>query len=288
MTVKIRILNLFRNVFKIPFLERWVVKKTLGKYPSTFFGKLVPNAYQYKPSTFRIVDRNGIRLKLDISDYMGHYLYFGFADPSINQLFSLCREGNNVLDVGTNIGTTLIKFAQLSKNGHIIGFEPDEYNRNACLGNMSLNNVTNAKVLPYGLGAAEGIFKMEVLEEHNRGCNRITDETGDNVFDVYIKRMDDVAEVKALGQIDLIKIDVEGYELKVLSGAENILTTYHPSLYIELDDQYLKEQGDSAKKLIQYLNSAGYKRIFNVTNNEDVTTDTNFNGCHFDIIAKAV
>ena len=51
----------------------------------------------------------------------------------------------------------------------------------------------------------------------------------------------------------MIKIDVEGFEMKVLRGGGKTLKTFKPSLFIELDDNNLKDVGSCAKDLVKFL-----------------------------------
>jgi FkbM family methyltransferase len=275
-------LNFFRNIFKIRFLELWLTKNA-NKY---FFSKMIPNSNQYSPLTLRKFERNGVNLEVDISDYIGHYLYFGFPDKSMDTLFSLCKPGFNIIDIGTNIGWTLLNLNKLSKTGKVIGFEPDPYNRNVCLKNIRLNDDADINVLPYALGDTEAIYNMEVRNPFNRGGNRITSKIGNDTINVDVKLMDNVRELKELNHIDLVKIDVEGYELKVLKGGEQLLRKFKPILFIELHDDNLKDQGDSATDLIMFLETIGYNKIINTLDNSAIKSDSNFSNCHFDIIAK--
>lgn len=283
---KVKVFNVFRGVFKIPFLERALVSLTIGKPPDHLFCKFVPNPYQYSPGTYREIDRNDIRLRVDISDYIGHYLYFGFLDTGIGNLFSLCKKNFTVIDIGTNIGWVALNFARISQTGRVIGFEPDPFNYNECKKNIDRNALLNLTVLPYGLGETSAEVGMEVRTPDNRGGNRIAPKGGSSSVTVYIKQLDDINEVSLLPAIHLMKLDVEGYELKVLRGAADTLQKHKPTLFIEIDDENLRDQGDSAKDLISFLELNGYGSISHAETNVKVTSSTNFSHCHFDIVAR--
>ena len=112
---------------------------TRDKLPKHLICKLVPNPYQYSPGAYRQIHRNGIELRVDISDYIGHYLYFGFYDAAIEKLFALCQSNFSVIDIGSNIGWVALNFAKRSSSGTIIGFEPDPFNYSVCTNNVTLN-----------------------------------------------------------------------------------------------------------------------------------------------------
>lgn len=286
LSLKVRVLNFFRGVFKIPFLESMLANTTTDRSPDHLVCKLVPNPYQYKTNSYRIVRRNGLILRVDISDYIGHYLYFGFYDYAIEKLFSLCHPGSNVIDIGTNIGWVALNFAKITQHGSVIGFEPDPFNFQVCQNNIKLNNFSNLIVLPIGLGETSDTVKMEVRTPDNRGGNRIATQVEKGSVTVTIKSLDSVPEIQSLIKIDLIKLDVEGYELKVLKGAKNLLLKHTPTLFIEIDDNNLRDQGDSAVELILFLKSCGYKTIQHAETNSQLSHESDFSNCHFDIVAS--
>lgn len=283
---KVRVLNFFRNIFKIPILESLLASLSQGKSPNHILCKLVPNPYQYAPGTFKLLKQNNIVMRVDISDYIGHYLFFGFEDHGLKKLFSLCNENYNVLDIGVNIGWTFLNLAQVAKHGKVFGFEPDPYNFERCSENISLNNFTNVRAFPVGLGNANLEVNMEIRSSLNRGGNRIAPNRTSSSQPVQIVKLDGFVPVQELNSIDLIKIDVEGYELNVLRGAEALLKHYKPILFIELDDNNLKYQGDSAFALIDFLFGAGYKEISNAESGVRISAQTDFSNCHFDIIVR--
>lgn len=284
-TARVRALNFFRNIFRIPFLEQALAGLTQGKSPKQFFCRFAPNAYQYTPGTIRTVHRNGLKLQVDVSDYVGHFLFFGFKDTAQDNLFKLCKPGDHVIDVGTNIGWTVLNFGRLTQTGKVVGFEPDPFNHQVCKKNLSLNSIKNIQLLQFGLGDRESEVQMEVRTPGNRGGNRIAPTTTNNSVPVQIKRLDSVEEVKLLGIIHLIKLDVEGYELHVLRGAVNLLRKHKPTLFIEVDDHNLNDQGDSAQSLIVFLEELGYTSIRHAETGQTVDRNFEFTNNHFDIIA---
>lgn len=282
--LKVRFLNFFRNFFRIRPVERMLASLTANKAPDSFFAKFVPNPYQYPQNTSRVVDRDGIKMNVDISDYIGHYIFFGFKDASVRQLMDLCKPGSNVIDVGTNVGWTVLNLARLSHTGTVFGFEPDPFNYGQCRDNVKLNSFRNIELFPVGLSDVNAQLTMEVRVPSNRGGNRISTTSQGHKVDVV--RLDDFEPVKKATHIDLIKIDVEGYEMNVLKGAVHLLQKHHPVLFIEMDDSNLKDQGYSAKAMIGFLHNAGYRNITSADDDHVVTASDNFEDCHFDIIAR--
>jgi len=287
MALKTKVLNLFRTVFKIPILEKLIRSLVVGKDSTHFISRLAPNNYQYKTQSFRTFNYKGVFLRADIRDYVGHFLYFGFKDEGQDVLINMAKSGSVVFDIGTNIGSTLLSFAQkVGEDGIVYGFEPDQENYKNCLENIGLNNFKNIIVENIGLGDSEGEFDLIVDTETNRGGNRISNQTEElNSSRIKVETLTSWFKKYTISKIDLIKVDVEGYELKVLVGGKSLLDQYQPILFIELDDNNLKAVGDSAKGVILFLEELGYK-IFHSTNGSEITAEDIFEDCHYDIIAK--
>lgn len=285
--MKTKILNKFRLLFTYSLPEKWLRKKVREKKSTSLLGRITPNNYQYPKGSVRKFEYKDIKLELDIHDYVSHYLYFGFKDASHEKLMSLIRSGDTVLDIGTNFGTTILQFAKYTgEKGSCYGFEPDPVNFKICQANLQLNPFKNIYVDNIGLGNSEGSFKLIVDSESNRGCNKINiDATGKESHTVTVKVLDNWVKEHAVNKIDFIKIDVEGFEMNVLKGAEKVLQEHHPLLFIELDDHNLKLQNSSASELIYFLEQNGYSITHSETDIKISSTD-DFSNTHFDIIAR--
>lgn len=276
-----------RFIFQIPFFETRLAEITRAhpKY-GALPRKLVANNYQYPSNSCRSFTNRGLHWKVDISDFIGHSVYFGL-DRTTDALFELCGADSIVFDIGVNIGWTALNLSRICTLGHVFGFEPDPFNYKACSENLRLNQaVNNLTLVPIALGAENGVVSMTIPTPSNRGGNRIAAEGDDApIRNIRMTTVDDYCKESGIVKVDLIKIDTEGYELRVLKGATRLLQDSKPTLYIEVNDDNLREQGDSALALIEFLSSLGYDRIFNTYTGEIVSANNNFSGCHFDIIA---
>lgn len=285
-TMKRKVFDLFRLIGMIPFLEKVLVNQTQGKYFGAAITKFPPNHYQYPVNSIRKVERDGINYSLDLSDIVDWYIYFGFKEKSRLALYNLIHEGNTVIDVGANVGDITMHVANIvGEGGMVHSFEPDTINFNRLKHNLDLNLFKNIRLNNYGLGDVEGEFFIENVNERNNGMNRVVDSAlkSNNATKINIIKLDTYLE--EFVKVDLIKIDVEGFEFNVLKGAERLIDNYHPILFIELDDQNLREQGSSSKELIEFLEGKGYD-IKHAETNVKVTEISDFINCHFDIIAS--
>jgi len=167
--------------------------------------------------------------------------------------------------------------------GKVFGFEPHIHNFKRAITNIELNTFTNLFISNIGLGCIKSKGWIKNVDEHNAGMNRISKD-GD--FEIEIDTLDNILNSVIPNHIDLIKIDVEGFELKVLEGAQKVLTEISPTLFIELDNNNLIEQSGSAKSLIELLENYDYICRNAISDEIIYSTSDKLVDCHFDIICK--
>jgi FkbM family methyltransferase len=166
------------------------------------------------------------------------------------------RKNPIIIDVGAHIGVYSIKNALKFPEGKVIAIEPEKNNYNALTLNKRLNMLQN--LLPYNLALSDKSGKLKLyLDELGSGQHSIIAKT-DNFEEVKTKTMDDFIKDIKLKNIDLIKIDVEGAEYKVLQGAKGIIKKYYPTFVIELHPWNTPRID---KKIENLLSSYGYNLV---------------------------
>jgi FkbM family methyltransferase len=162
-------------------------------------------------------------------------------------LLHLLRADDLFLDVGANIGSYTILAASVCK-ARVIAFEPDPDTATVLRRNIAVNRLNVlAHVQESALGGVRGQIAFTVgLDTMNRVAR--PDDESEQV--VPIRRLDDIPDAAAP---TLIKLDVEGFEEQVLSGASRVLGS--PSL--------LAVQSELCSSMVQdTLQSFGFKRRF--------------------------
>ena len=180
------------------------------------------------------------RLKANLTNPEHQYLYFyGTHDERYiaTKLLKIIKPGDVCWDVGANIGFyTCLLAARVGNNGAVVAFEPASRTYGYLKENVSLNRFTNVTVLNKALGdkqeqrelyyseagLAEGTASLKYADGR-AASERVTLDTIDNLS-------------PELPTPNFIKIDVEGYQLEVLHGAEHCLKTHAPLLMAELKD----------------------------------------------------
>ena len=286
MKFKTRFLNKLRTVGMLPPVERLLVNLALNNAAGSYFAKAAANNYQYPKNTIRTCERDGIRYSLDISDYMQYCIYFGIEIEPRDRLYGLVRNGTTVIDVGTNIGETLLNFAKLNRDGLNIGFEPVPYLYEIAKTNIALNRFENIQLVNKGLSSSEEILSFQEVGENNSGGTFLTRENNlEGARSVEVVRLDDFVRQNEIEDISLIKIDVEGFEMEVLKGASDTLRRFKPTLFVEIDDEFLARQETSADEVFDFLAAHEY-RIEHAETGEELRAGAATGARHHDIIAN--
>jgi FkbM family methyltransferase len=159
-----------------------------------------------------------------------------------------------MVDVGANIGRWAKYF---QKEYHqIFCFEPAHYNIE-CL-KKNTEHDTNIHVRTYGLGESRHKASLSVAVKDHLGS---TMAKPDPKGEIDIQRLDD----QNLPDLDLLKIDVEGFETEVLRGGENIIKEKKPLIAIERHAFNYNLLGKTKKESHLYLQSLGYEMMFKLT-----------------------
>lgn len=286
MMTKTTLLNSFRKFLAHPGAESVLLPLVKGKCVSHFFSRWIPMPHLYPSGSSREVVRQDLKLKLDISDMVDWHIYFEFQDPGYNFLFKQVSPSDTVFDIGANIGYVSLRLAKLASQGRVLGFEPSSYNFAKCKQNLHLNNLSNVEVLNMGLGRKPGVLTLVTDTIHNHGMNHIatTTSTGGDGETVRVSTLDEIAETQKLTQLNLIKLDVEGYELEILKGGESTLKKFKPKLFIEVDEQFLGRFGNSSAELFNWLRNLDYE-LFDI-NGERISNPDTLRTRHQDVLAR--
>lgn len=194
-------------------------------------------------------------------------------EPEVwERLMAEVHPGDTVADVGANIGLYTIALAQrVGSAGRVVAFEPDLANATLLRRNLALNP-TGAKVevIEAAVGNEEGEIPFEMNGEVQSHVSTHPDDRAKLVRSVTL---DKVFENEPLG---LLKVDVEGFEEKVLQGGAHLLKD--PSrkprrIFVEVHPYAWASLGTTAKSLMDLLKECGY-RLADLQGKEVVQLDT--------------
>jgi FkbM family methyltransferase len=284
--LKIRLLNCIRRLFRHPLIDRQLAALTCGRPTRSLPARLVPAAYLYQKGSWRELQRNGLRYRLDLSSHVDHRCYFGYRDEGQEWFFSLLRPHFTVLDIGANIGAVSLNLARRCPQGRVPAFEPHPDTFERLREHRDLNPGLPIEIIPCGLGRAPGRAVLHEVVDSNPGMNRILRQERADFprREIRISTLERELSERGITEVDAIKLDVEGYELEVLQGGLELLQRCRPLLFIEVDDDNLREHGGSAAALCDLLRELGYA-LHHAQERRPLAPEEDFAGCHFDLLA---
>lgn len=280
--------NIKRIVSRTPFLEKVIV--LLLKTKIKLFYSFVPPHTMYQKGAGRIFIRKNIHFNLDVSELISWAWYFRYEEKWLLNMTSFMKPGDVIFDIGANIGTTSLYISKNTPCSKIYSFEPDEINYNKFKYHIGLNKVENIHLAKIGIGDEPGIKRLFRVSENNPGMNKIIDEgltdSASEFSEIEIQRLDDFVRDFGIEKVNFVKIDVEGYELKVLNGAKETLRKYLPIICLEVVDSLLITQNTSAADVLGFIKTLGYNKFLDAHSLEEITEIKNDFSC--DIICLAI
>jgi FkbM family methyltransferase len=198
-----------------------------------------------------------------------------FQVNNIRKLRELRPNARTIIDIGANIGTNTIEYSTWATE--VKSFEPTPELYQQLLKNISLNT-TNVDTVRWddsqtmtrtatidtfqcALGNEVGSVHMKAFT-NNKGKNHITKGMNslfeiDGIIEVPIHKLDSYN----FTDVDIIKIDVEGYELFVLQGGEQTIMKYRPVIQTELHQGLFKRQGITIQDVAEWFYAHNYYAI---------------------------
>jgi len=227
------------NFSKVPY------KSLLGK-ALRFPLKLIPS------DTVMPILQGRLKGKKWIAGSHTHGCWLGSYEYKERILFEkIVKKGSVVFDIGAHCGFyTLLASELVGPEGKVFAFEPFPKNINYLKEHIRLNNLSNVVVIEAAVSDIYGrsCFGLDANASSSEGHLGV--EGGIIVKTVSL---DELVDKKEIPDPDYIKIDVEGAELSVLSGARRLVERKHPVLFVSTHGQ------NEYEGVVKLLGSFGYK-----------------------------
>lgn len=241
------ILNIRRKFLFMPF------EKTLIK----LYHKLQDDTQRINANI------KGINYLLDLTEIVDNKVFYGNWEYDTTKIFKeKIKKGMTILDVGANMGYFTLLGAKLTgSKGKVYAFEPTSGGIKRLKKNVSLNNFNNIKI--ENIGLSDENKKIEAKIRHSWKRKELKESKREVVL---LKRLDDYVKQNKVEKIDFVKIDVDGYEYKVLKGAIEVLKKDKPIICMEIGnskvhhnlEDYGIDKGYSLQEIISLMEEIGY------------------------------
>ena len=170
-----------------------------------------------------------------------------------------------VVDVGANVGGTALLLNRAFPDARLLAIEPVEHNYKYLVHNtQGISNITTLK-----MAASDkcGSIKISMPTSDQRpdihrrfgnsGLYTIYGKDSEHSEVVQADTLDNIVD----GKVDFLKMDVEGAEALVFSGATRIMTEDRPVLMIELSNQNIEMSGHTLQEYQVYFKTIGYVSV---------------------------
>jgi FkbM family methyltransferase len=194
----------------------------------------------HTPSTAFEVDFSGMKYRGSLNVLLDqHVYYFGAYSPReldlLRRLLELRGPVATFADIGANVGHHSLYLSRYA--GMVHSFEPWPVVSQRITEKIELNNIKNVRLHPVGLSDSEGSFDFFASANGNTGTGSFssTSATGRNqpVGTLKVERGDDYFSRAEITRVDVMKIDVEGWEPKVLAGLRQTIARDRPIIFME-------------------------------------------------------
>jgi FkbM family methyltransferase len=205
-----------------------------------------------------IKEIGGIKYEIDLREVIDSSLFYSgtFEEPEERIIDSICKPGMIAFDIGANIGYHTFKMASLVKpDGLVYAFEPTHWAFEKLIRNAKLNPAIN-NIKYFRLGLSE-------KDENNRqlafrSSYRTDGKQVEKEEEISLVKLDTFMMNNGISNLDFIKMDVDGYECKVIRGALNSLREFQPFILFEICPALMITNGDRPADLAGDLDSIGY------------------------------
>jgi FkbM family methyltransferase len=163
------------------------------------------------------------------------YLVNTYEPMTVELAQQLCQPGMHVLDMGAHVGYFSLLFSVLvGPAGQVYTLEPNPENLKKIRAMIEINRLQNIRVFPFAASDQSG--EVQFITENTGSMGHIATLPSENraaAVTVRAVRMDDLACDQGIDRIDLIKMDVEGAELKALASMAGLIGRCHPTIICE-------------------------------------------------------
>lgn len=207
----------------------------------------------------------GLKMWVDPASNFGSRLMAeGSYEPELTQACrSLLRDGDTFFDVGGNEGWfSMVACQSIGAAGRVFTVEPQERLWPVILENASLNHFANLMLLPFGVAREESVVSMNLYPSLNSGSSNFSSRKRrfDKIQRVTVMPLEKLINQSGACRIDLMKIDIEGFELEALRSAGKHLGSTIRRLVVEIHPPLLRTRGESEEQVRDLMAERGYRR----------------------------
>jgi FkbM family methyltransferase len=213
----------------------------------------------------------GYMMNLDLEDLVQENIFFFgcYEKPLASYLASRLEKDMVFIDIGAHVGQyTLLAATKVGSSGHVYAFEPHPLNFEMLSRNVALNQFRNVTLYNMAVADQDGksYLYINTVASHrkNTGTHSLCRQQNwadYSKVEVNVSQLDHM--LRHVERVDVLKIDVEGAELLVLQGGEEIISKFKPIVAFEAEEPSATNFGYRTTATKKFLEQRGY-RLFRI------------------------
>jgi FkbM family methyltransferase len=198
----------------------------------------------------------------DLGEYGGRYRYYWGRFPDVTHqavLRRFLKSGDTYIDIGANLGFQSIYASRLvGEAGRVLSFEPHPETFRLLNAHLAMNGLFRCSTFNMALSDEPGELLLNEHGPHSGTATFLRSGSATRCLPVKVERGDDVLPAMDLPGDIFVKIDVEGFERKVLRGLRRTLSRVKIAA-VEVTPEWLSAVGDNAEELYAEMRDLGFQ-----------------------------
>jgi FkbM family methyltransferase len=200
------------------------------------------------------------------SEFGQRLLNKGIYEPEmVATLKRFLRPGDAFADVGANEGYfSVIASRIVGSEGRVLAVEPQNRLQPVLARNFEINECRNATVTAAAVSDAAGVAELNLAPSMNTGASSLMQRTRytPKRETVPTRTLQDIVTASRIGKINLLKMDIEGWEYEAILGSRPLFETgVIRAITVELHADHLRARGLDFKPIVDFLQGCGYKSV---------------------------
>lgn len=231
----------------------------------------------------RIINRAGLKFEVDITEGLdlSLFLFGNFQKHVSDNKYIHLHEDAIVFDIGANVGIMSLHFAKKTKKGKVYAFEPTHYAMQKMKRNLELNHELASIIIPVNAFVSSKEKKSSDIKAFSSW--KIDKKVGSDQHPIHggsamstegvpTIKLDEFVKEENIASLNFIKIDTDGHEFDVLSGAKQTIRSFKPQIIFELGQYVMEEHGITFKDYDRFFSKLDYK-LSDSSNNKSITIE---------------
>jgi FkbM family methyltransferase len=205
----------------------------------------------------------GYDVELDLSDHIQrNNVYRGTYEPHDSRLVQrYLSAGHTFVDIGANFGYySLMAASAVGNSGRVFGFEPNPELCDHLRGTIEKNEIVNITVERAGVSDEAGWADLFLPIKRGNNTATMVPNEGGRPLRVPVVTLDEYLDRFRIARVDFLKIDVEGFEPRVIRGARGAIRARRiKAVFCEFCGEWLRQVGTTPRDYYDQLRSLGLR-----------------------------